>query len=165
MTTEVTDWISAVSDAAAAVGTVGALWVGAITLRRQVNDQHRAQASAVTVSVQKTKQNGEILEFMVQNDSPLPIYEVMLIASDRGDDIHQDFVAAMPPRTRTSFQLRETSYMGCRAKFYDSSGKRWVRHFNGQLRDITPKRTSRLELLYIALKTHDPARKIKRGMN
>ncbi|MFF2840522.1 hypothetical protein [Paenarthrobacter sp. NPDC057981] len=137
---DVTDWVSAGANVAAAIGTVGALWVGAVTLRRQVNDQHRAQAAAVTVSVQKTKRDQEILEFMVQNDSPLPIYEVMLIASDHGKDVEQVFVAAMPPNTSSSFQLRDTSFMGCRATFYDSSRKRWVRDFTGQLKDITPKK-------------------------
>lgn len=154
---DVTDWISAGANAAAAVGTVGALWVGAVTLRRQVNDQHRAQAAAVTVTVQKVKNDRSLLEFSVQNDSPLPIYEVMLIASDRGVDVEQTFVAAMPPKTQTSFQLRDTGFMGCRAKFYDSSSRRWVRHFNGTLRDVTPKPTGRLKLLYRAITSHDPA--------
>lgn len=72
---DVTDWIGAGANGAAAIGTVGALWVGAITLRRQVNDQHRAQAAAVTVTVQKVRNNNAVLEFAVQNDSPLPIYE------------------------------------------------------------------------------------------
>lgn len=153
---EVTDWISAGANVAAAVGTVGALWVGAVTLRRQVNDQHRAQAAAVTVSVQKVRNDRELLEFRLQNDSHLPIYEVMLIASDHGKDVEQEFVAAMPPGTTTSFQLKDTSFMGCRATFYDSSRKRWVRDFTGQLRDITPKRPSRVKLLYRAITTHDP---------
>jgi hypothetical protein len=153
---DATDWISAGANVTAAVGTVGALWVGAITLRRQINDQHRAQAAAVTVTVQTTKQNREILEFKLQNDSPFPIYEVMLIASDRGKDVEQEFLAAMPPNTATSFQLRDTSFMGCRAKFYDSSGKRWVRHFNGQLKDITPKKLSIFRRLYLILFTHNP---------
>lgn len=152
----VTDWIGAVSGAVAAIGTVGALWVGAVTLRRQVNDQHRAQAAAITVAVQKTKLDNKILEFSLQNDSVLPIYEVMLIASDHGRDIKNEFVAAMPPRTLTSFQLLDTGFMGCRAKFYDSSGKRWVRDLAGTLRDITPKRAGRLRLLYRAMTTHDP---------
>lgn len=153
---DLTDWISAIANVAAAVGTVGALWVGVVTFRRQVNDQHRAQASAVTVTVQKTKQNRDILEFMLQNDSPLPIYEVILIASDHGKDVKQEFVAAMPPRTSTSFQLRDTSFMGCRATFYDSSGKRWVRDFTGPLREITPKKPSIFRRLYLALFTRNP---------
>jgi hypothetical protein len=153
---EVTDWISAGSNVAAAIGTVGALWVGAVTLRRQVNDQHRTQAAAVTVTVQKVRNDPELLEFSVRNDSPFPIYEVMLIASDHGNDVEQEFVAALPPKTSTSFQLRDTSFMGCRAKFYDSSGRRWVRHFNGELRDITPKQQSRLRLLYRARSNRAP---------
>lgn len=165
------EWLSAwstfwgaIAAGVGAIGTAGALWLGAVTFRRQVNDQHRAQAAAVTVTVQRTRQDSDVLEFSVQNDSSLPIYEVMLIASDRGRDVQQEFVAAMPPRTASSFQLRDTGFMGCRAAFYDSSGKRWVRHFNGHLKDITPKRTSRLRLLYIALTTHDPSKKkLKQG--
>ncbi|WP_285250222.1 hypothetical protein [Pseudarthrobacter sp. fls2-241-R2A-168] len=153
---EVTDWISASADVAAAVGTVGALWVGAVTLRRQVNDQHRQQAAAVTVAVQKGKYDNELLVFSVQNDSPFPVFEVVLIATDHGKDFQNEFVATLPPGKITSFTLRDTHFMGCRATFYDSSGKRWVRDFTGPLKEITPKKPNLFRRLYLVLFTHNP---------
>jgi hypothetical protein len=138
----VTDWISAVGQAVGALGTAGALWLGAITFQRQVRDQHRAQASAITVSVEKSRHDAGILEFKVKNDSNLPIYEVLLFAVDRqGNNVEQDFRTVLSSGDSLSFQLRTGGdLMRCRAYFRDSSGTRWSSEASGQLVDVTTKR-------------------------
>jgi hypothetical protein len=59
MSSPLTDWIGAIATAIGAVGTAGALWVGAITLRRPNDDQRRIQAENVTIGMK----NGEVRLF------------------------------------------------------------------------------------------------------
>lgn len=145
MAAEVTDWISACANVAAAVGTVGALWVGAITLRRQVNDQHRRQASAVTVGHREDKQHmstGEIkkrIRYFVRNDSSLPIYDVLLYAAIPSHLARVPRKPAqrdvLPPGEEESFyagSIESTPY----ARFTDSSGVAWGRDATGRLVEI-----------------------------
>lgn len=80
MAAEVTDRISAGANVAAAIGTVGALWLGAITLRQQVKDQIRQQAPAVTVGSRRASETGTAYECFISNGSELPICSVRLVA-------------------------------------------------------------------------------------
>lgn len=138
---KITDWISAIGSAIGAIGTAGALLLGVWVYRRQEEDQRRAQAAAITVTVTPIRSNAGVLEFKVRNDSQLPIYEVMLIASNlNGQDIEQVFTTALPPRDSSSFQLRSGPTDRCRCLFVDSGGRRWRRESTGQLDEITAKR-------------------------
>lgn len=141
---DVTDWISASADVAAAIGTVGALWVGAVTLRRQVNDQHRAQASAVTVGLRPARNRGASYECFLTNGSSLPIYHVRLSAkfdkaatSEKADVIEAG--------GRLSIFLNEADNRHVYADFTDSAGQDWSRSDDGTL--VAYKRRGRKVLL------------------
>jgi hypothetical protein len=138
---EVTDWISASANVAAAIGTVGALWVGAVTLRRQVNDQHRAQASAITVGNRPWNEvnadTGEITHgfvYFITNNSSLPIYNVLVYAgpvSARRTVIRP----VLAPGEEASFNMNSSDFMAF-AKFNDSSGVAWKRDGAGRLIEL-----------------------------
>lgn len=129
---EVTDWISAGANVAAAVGTVGALWVGAVTLRRQVNDQHRRQASAVTVGSRRIQVRGATFECFISNGSQLPIYRVRLSA--KFDKIAtSERVDVIEPGDRFTITRRDAESRHVYADFTDSAGQDWSRNDDGLL--------------------------------
>ncbi|MET3348997.1 UNVERIFIED_ORG: hypothetical protein ABID57_000666 [Arthrobacter sp. UYEF1] len=137
---EVTDWISASANVVAAVGTAGALWVGAVTLRRQVNDKHRQQAAAITVGNRIWKEQTDIGElkrgvlYFIRNNSTLPIYNVLLYAGPveaRRKDIRQ----VLAPGEEASFKMASSDFMAF-AKFIDSSGVAWKRDGAGRIAEI-----------------------------
>ncbi|RAM37235.1 hypothetical protein [Arthrobacter globiformis] len=140
--TSVTDWISAVGGAVGAVGTAGALWLGAVTFRRQVKDQHRSQASAVTVGCVRTVNFDEIgdrsvnYRYFIQNNSPLAIYNVLLYAGphDLRTSSRQEVLV---PGGEIEFHRSTSDFMAF-AKFVDSAGVCWKRHGDGTLIEIQP---------------------------
>lgn len=75
-----TDWLSAIGQAVGALGTAGALGLGAYTYRRQVHDQHRAQAAAVSLRLVKQDLDSRKDIAVVINSSNLPIYNVKVKA-------------------------------------------------------------------------------------
>jgi hypothetical protein len=77
----ITDWISAVSASVGAIGTVGALWVGALTFRRQIIDKHREQASGVSAGARYDNYKAPTKWYVfVLNSSGQPLYGVHLQA-------------------------------------------------------------------------------------
>lgn len=136
---DVTDWISASANVAAAVGTVGALWVGALTLRQQVKDKHRAQASAVTVGRRPWKELdpdiGELksgTEYFISNNSPLPIYYVLLYKGSR-ETRRKEERPVLAPGEELSFKSSSSTDALAFAKFVDSAGFGWSRNGSGAL--------------------------------
>lgn len=133
---KLTDWIGAIATAAGAVGAVGALWVGAVTLRRQINDQHRGQARAVTVKIYHTPDANGLTSVEIRNDSSLPIYGVVLVATNKkGEVIGQEFEHAMPAGTPKSYDMPSELVGSAYALFQDSAGTKWKRWFNGDLEE------------------------------
>lgn len=97
-TPSITDWISAVGGAIGALGTAGALWLGAVTFRRQVQDQHRAQAAAITVSISPIPNVTGRSWVEIRNDSREPIYGVALVLLNKAQrEVYQEFFHAIPP--------------------------------------------------------------------
>lgn len=132
---DLADWISAGANVAAAIGTVGALWVGAVTLRRQVNDQHRAQASAITVGSEvevRPLQESKLL-FFITNNSPLPIYRVGLYGSMDEESDGTAKADVLPPTKTIGFYSPIREERKVLAEFSDSAGNRWMRNESGQL--------------------------------
>lgn len=131
----VTDWISAVGQAVGAIGTAGALWLGAVTFRRQVRDQHRAQASAITVGSEveaRPLQEPKLL-FFITNNSSQPIYRVGLhgVISEEHDGTAKADVLA--PSKTIGFYAPVRERREVLAEFSDSAGTRWMRDETGQL--------------------------------
>ena len=133
---DATDWIGAIGSIGGALGTTGALLLGLQVYRRQEDDQRRAQASAITVSMSEPKNRRDLVETELRNDSALPIYSVRLIASLNGKDLNHNLKAALPPGGQMSFQLVHEHGMSARAVYLDSAGRKWRRYFNGDLEEI-----------------------------
>lgn len=139
------EWLSAwstfwgaIAGGIGAIGTAGALMLGVIVYKRQEEDQRRAQAAAVTVTIAPVPGFTDSLQFKVHNGSSLAIYGVMLIAMDKHKhDIQQVHSYAIPPGESISFQHTNTGQMSARAGFQDSAGRRWRRWFTGELEEIT----------------------------
>ncbi|WP_156507350.1 hypothetical protein [Arthrobacter sp. OY3WO11] len=139
-----TDWVSALGQAVGALGTAGALWLGAYTYRRQANDQRRAQASAVTL-VMKEKAGWSTWNGLVRNDSPLPIFDVALVGVDaNGNDVaktrhERPYLPGTVDRGANSYSgsleklsLKEASHV-C---FTDAAGHKWKRSGTGVLEEV-----------------------------
>ncbi|GAP53466.1 hypothetical protein AHiyo6_00310 [Arthrobacter sp. Hiyo6] len=134
------DWLSAWGTALGAVGTTGALWLGAVTFRRQVRDQHRGQAAAVSLRIikQDIRLQRDIAE--VINGGPFPIYNVEVTGRDQDwedlkgvfkDGHNGDVVVDQLPVYYTYGKLR----MGF-VDFTDSAGTRWRRWAQGGLAEL-----------------------------
>jgi hypothetical protein len=135
------EWLSAwstfwgaIAAGIGAVGTVGALWVGALTLRRQVNDKHREQASAITVGAQliQTPLFEDRYRCFISNGSHLPIYDVQLSANF--DDARtSDRVDVLEPGKFLEYHVGIAEQREVLAQFADSSGNYWMRNSRGKL--------------------------------
>ncbi|MEV7572637.1 hypothetical protein AB0P28_05980 [Pseudarthrobacter sp. NPDC089323] len=132
---DVTDWISAWSDVAAAVGTVGALWVGAVTLRRQVNDQHRAQVRAVTVGseVETRPLQESRPRFFITNSSNLPIYSVVLEVTIEEGKARRAMADVILPGKSLDLYGQGTAQRKVHGAFTDSAGHRFIRDDKGKI--------------------------------
>lgn len=134
----VTDWVSAVGQAVGAIGTAGALWLGAVTFRRQVKDHHRQQASAVTVGYEVWKEGfadiGEVnrgYRYFIRNDSPLPIYDVVLAIGPEGAKEFR-LRAVLPPGDKEVALVISSESTMVVGMFADSSGIGWQRDGAGR---------------------------------
>ena len=137
---DLTDWIGSVGTTVGAVGTAGALWLGVVVYRRQEQGQRRAQAAAITVAIFSVPGDSELLQFEIRNDSALPIYSVMLVASLDGRDAGQDLKAVLPAGDKLSFQQRRRpGNLSAYANYIDSAGVRWRRYFNGDLEELSSR--------------------------
>jgi hypothetical protein len=130
----VTDWISAIGGAIGALGTAGALWLGAVTFRRQVRDQHRAQAAAATVMVTRV---GRLATVELHNGSALPIYAIKLVATyPDANDVSAEFFVGPPHAPVTANNWAFAEGMSAYAEFRDSADRKWRRHLAGKLEEI-----------------------------
>lgn len=143
------DWLGAIADTFAAVGTVGAFLVGFLLLRREhrreagrAEDERRAQAERISAWVELIRKvdGGRELSFHIHNASAMPIYEVELPLPARGDEEPgSEFVGLVPPgqtiqRPAPAEWLR--SYVDpepIQIEFLDSAGRRWSRDEQGTL--------------------------------
>jgi hypothetical protein len=143
------DWLGAIADTFAAVGTVGAFLVGFLLLRREhrreagrAEDDRRAQAERISAWVELARKvdGGRELAFHIHNASAMPIYEVELPLPARGDEEPgSEFVGLVPPgqtiqRPAPGEWLR--SYVEpepVQIEFLDSAGRRWSRDEQGTL--------------------------------
>jgi len=137
------DWISAFATAFGAALTGGALLVAALTYRHQVDekirlaeDNRKAQARAVSVSLKKTPGNEKMLQLRVANNSTLPINSVFLVLVDKQrKESYQEPYHLMVPGSEEGFD-RPASVVGAAfANFIDADGRRWRSWFNGDLEE------------------------------
>jgi hypothetical protein len=101
------DWLGAIADTFAAIGTVGAFLVGFLLLRREhhreagrAEDERRAQAERISAWVELIRKvdGSRELDFHIHNASAMPIYEVELPLPARGDEEPgSEFVGLVPP--------------------------------------------------------------------
>lgn len=122
----------AIAGGLGAIGTAGALLLGAYTFMRQVRDQHRAQASRVIVQMER---DGDFPPHaIVRNLSGLPIYKVRLAAAPHNafrdhfteskDVLIGDWQVTVPD---------EYIEISVTVEFQDSAGTRWIRWAEGGL--------------------------------
>jgi hypothetical protein len=128
----------------AAVGTLGALWVGAMTLRLQVNHTRRAQASHVSTWVERGGEAAPSAEILkVHNGSPQPIYDVMVTCSQqpgaRGSALGRRFSRVLPAGATLCEPIpTEAGGQGLETfsavTFRDSAGLSWFKDNHGELK-------------------------------
>ncbi len=133
---EITDWINATGAAAGAVATGGAFLVAAAVYRRQVADQRRAQAAAITVEVGAAYESPVPgMMCIVRNHSVLPIYEVLTWGSG-------DKRSFRPTRLVAPQKISQSALHGHKEgekvhmSFTDSAGVRWTRSSSGALQEM-----------------------------
>lgn len=111
---------------------------GFTTARRK----RRGQAAAVTVgkredfvigganSIRRFKEH----RYFIRNDSPLPIFQVLLYAGP-ADDRSREWQEVLSPGDQASFVMPTSDFMAF-AKFVDSAGVAWKRDASGNLTEI-----------------------------
>ncbi|MBT8163191.1 hypothetical protein KKI43_22430 [Arthrobacter sp. GN70] len=141
------EWLSAISTfwgsvaaAIGAIGTAGALWLGAIAYNRQTKDQHRSQAATVTVhrGLKDALDGQHTVRIDLANQ--LPIFNVELICFDPDRGVLETFVKhvvtsqGLVHPVDDALPLHEVS-----VTFTDSSGIRWTRWSKGKLIEVGPE--------------------------
>ncbi|MET3348996.1 UNVERIFIED_ORG: hypothetical protein ABID57_000665 [Arthrobacter sp. UYEF1] len=144
------EWLSAISTfwgaiatALAAFLTAGALIIALVTFRRQVADRHRAlvqehqaQATAVSVLVNDVPNLPGSREVVVRNDSPLPIFQVRLVAvGSQGRTPMPGRPRVIPSRGEVPWKLPRQSAASADVEFKDAAGTKWFRTSDGVLRE------------------------------
>lgn len=133
---KVTDWISALGTATGALVTAGALLLGAITYSRQIRDQHRAQAAAVTVHIAKNGLIDNKSLVALTNGSNLPVYNVELVSLDpEYGEFDKVVTHVVVDQYSTWLDDDEPLHMAY-ARFTDAAGVRWRRDSKGSLTDL-----------------------------
>ncbi|MCT9868355.1 hypothetical protein [Paenarthrobacter aurescens] len=127
----------AVAGGIGAIGTAGALWLGALTFFRQVRDQHRAQSSRVIVVMDKGKGKGAGYlspKAVVTNMSGLPIYKVRLRAAphDALDDGMEESIPVLVDEWPIPIPGKYIEH-SVHVEFQDSAGTTWIRWVGGSL--------------------------------
>lgn len=142
-----TDWISAVGQAIGAIGTAGALWLGAITFMRQVQEQHRALAAPVTlqVGINASRDNRHTLNLDV--GGPLPIYNMELVVLDSQGGQLERYVKYVVAREFHEYVDDALPVHEAYVNFTDGGGMRWGRTSKGKLTELgrEPKNFNILE--------------------
>lgn len=134
------DWIMAWSTVAAAIGTVGALWVGALAFLRQADTQRKDQASRVSVARTGSRQ------IVIRNQSDRAIHYVTGWFKDGADpkkaryddqpcDLAEDVIPAgrefATGSSRVPAELDHSAIPY--VEFTDAEGNRWRRGRGGEL--------------------------------
>ncbi|MDQ0078226.1 hypothetical protein [Arthrobacter oryzae] len=106
-----------------------------------MNDQHRKQASAVTVGAKLVQQPlfADRYRCFVLNASDLPIYNVDLHASFDGNT-YTESAGVIEPGEKLEFHVDVGTERKVLVQFLDSSGNYWMRNESGKLFPW-PKRT------------------------
>lgn len=137
------DWLSAWSTLGGAIATASAFWVAAIAFKQQTQDKHRAQASAVTVTLQHYLEKSTRMPMAavdVVNHSPSPLYsvEAALVAKEKPPPSPYPFQYAvtLPPGDHLVLRHRIRGEVGAYADFTDSSGSKWKRNVGGDLEEL-----------------------------
>lgn len=136
----VTDWISTVGTALGAFLTGGALVIAAISFYRQAKDQHRAQASTVTVTVSKNGGlfNDHVVKASLAGD--LPIYNVELVSLDhQGRQVDRRVKHVVVRDTGDGYLDGDLALHEAYVTFTDSAGTRWTRWSKGKLIELGPE--------------------------
>ncbi|WP_285250221.1 hypothetical protein [Pseudarthrobacter sp. fls2-241-R2A-168] len=140
------EWLSAISTfwgaiagAIGALGTAGALWLGAITFTRQVNDQHRAQAATVTVHVGIKAGIDDNHTVEITTGSKLPIYNMELVCIGSEGDVLEVFRKHVVTDRFGQYLDEALPLHQARATFTDSAGVRWERWSKGKLIELGPE--------------------------
>lgn len=145
-------------DVLIALGTLGALVISIVTLRREIDFRRREQASRVWVASQYREQLdawvGEL-----RNASDQPIYDVHLRLRARSDPdtlLDEKYLTMLLPGDEATVTSDDgearVEYEGigagkCVATFRDSSGVLFERAEAGSLREINEKRLQRVREL------------------
>lgn len=136
LTARATFW-GAVAGGIGAIGTAGALLLGAYTYMRQVQDKRRAQASRVIVQIDEGSGKGTGYlppRAIVSNLSDLPIYDVRLRAAphDAFDDGLEETKPVLVGEWPISIP-RKYVKQSVHVNFRDSAGTTWIRWVDGGL--------------------------------
>jgi hypothetical protein len=136
----IADWITAGATAVAAVGTVGALWIGALAFLRQADTQRKTQASRVSVARIGPR------EVVIRNQSDMAIHYVSAWFKDGHDpktaryapvsaDTLEDVVPAGGEMTTKGSQVPAELHHSAvpYIQFTDAEGRRWQRGRGGEL--------------------------------
>ncbi len=130
----------AVAGGIGAIGTAGALLLGAITYLRQVRDQHRAQASTVAVLLSRNSGPFRDHVIVVALAGPLPIYNVEITGIDSQQRPLERQVRHVVVRQFGKVYLPgNLSIHEAHVTFTDTSGTRWTRRSTGHLTDHGPE--------------------------
>jgi hypothetical protein len=138
---DVTDWIGSLGSAVGAMGTAGALWLGAVVYRRQARDQHRSQAAAVSVGSRMDRTPHLQYWHFIENGSQMPIYDIHLHVLKDGRPVFEEGRpveerAAVLVSTKSIGFMQQEDGIITQAEFSDSSGTRWRRDSTGKLTEL-----------------------------
>lgn len=139
----ITDWISASATGVAALGTVGALWVGVVTFMRQVKDQRRAQAAGVTIWVAHGllgAPDGRMDRSQANVFNADAIFDVTIECFDRDgrsilDPAHFDVVPAGHGASGPPF-APQIGLSTALVRFKDGADRQWIRYSDGRLVEL-----------------------------
>lgn len=133
------EWLAAWSTFGGAIATASAFWVAALAFKLQARDKHRAQARAVTVTLERYLDKTTKMPMAtvhVANYSPMPLYSVRAGLVDEGEPPTPfQYALTLPPGDQIVLDLRYRGDVDAYADFTDSSGTRWRRNLRGDLED------------------------------
>lgn len=123
-----------------AIGTAGALLLGASAFAGQLYDRRREQARLVSAWIVSLKKDGKAL-LRVRNGSTEPVYRVRIESTVMVAD--PVFYHVLPPGAEDDVETGDeasespgysTFSAPIRITFVDAAGRRWQRHPSGRLR-------------------------------
>jgi hypothetical protein len=141
------DKLSSIGMAVAAVGTVGALLVGAFTFRRQTLQDRRAHASRISIWMEEPgpDQRAGHPCGLLCNSSDEPAYRCQISFFDHHTgsrlETSQEIVDVLPPWDRLRVETERIDWarqdlVDPAVEFTDRAGRRWERDRLGRLTDL-----------------------------